>query len=384
MNQELMKKKVFPLRLGFIGGGSNSAVGYTHLIASQMDRRWLLTAGCFSKDEEINYETVEKWNLHGIKTYNDWQEMLKNEKNSLDAVVIITPTPSHPEFIIKAIEMGYPVICEKALTASVREAEEIKAKVDERKAFLAVTYNYLGYPMIRELKDMIEKGEFGKINHIYIEMPQEGFSRLNPDGSIPRVQDWRLKDGFIPTISLDLGVHLHSIVYFLTGQRPLETVADYSTYGWFKDIVDNVSAIVRYTGDIRCIMWYSKSALGHRNGLRIRIYGEKMGAEWYQMDPEELILCSIDGERSIIDRASSMVRVSAEQRYNRFKAGHPAGFIEAFANLYVDIAECLVDYKEKGEFYSPYVFGVDVALEGMKLLEAFSLSVKNKGWIRLD
>lgn len=379
-----MSNLKYPLRLGFIGGGSNSAVGYTHLIASQMDRRWLLTAGCFSKEREINSETVEKWNLKGIKIYDDWQEMLQKEKRSLDAVVIITPTPSHPQFIIKAVELGYPVISEKALTASVKEAEEIKKKVEDNNAFLAVTYNYLGYPMLRELKDMIEKGQLGKINHIYIEMPQEGFSRLSPDGSIPAVQDWRLKDGFIPTISLDLGVHLHSIVYFLTGQRPLEVVADYSTYGWFKDIVDNVIAIVRYSGDIRCHMWYSKSALGHRNGLRIRIFGEKKSAEWYQMNPEELILCSISGERSILDRASIGIRVASKQRYNRFKAGHPAGFIEAFANLYVDIAKSLIEYKEKGDFHSPYVFGIDVALEGMKMLEAFSNSVKNKSWIRLE
>jgi predicted dehydrogenase len=373
----------YPLSLGFIGGGSNSAVGYTHLIASQMDGRWSLKAGCFSKEREINSETVERWNLKGIRLYEDWTEMLRQEKGNLDAVVIITPTPTHPEFIIKAIEMGYPVISEKALTSSLKEAEEIKRIVDNHKAFLAVTYNYLGYPMLRELKCMIEDGELGRINHIYIEMPQEGFSRLSPDGSIPKVQDWRLKDGFIPTISLDLGVHLHSIVHFLTGEKPLEVVADYSTYGWFKDIVDNVSAIVRYTGDMRCLMWYSKSALGHRNGLRIRIYGDKKSAEWYQMNPEELILCRIDGERSIIDRASRVVRITTEQRYNRFKAGHPAGFIEAFANLYVDIAECVVEYKKKGKFNSPYVYGVDAALEGMKLLEAFSLSVENKGWVRV-
>jgi predicted dehydrogenase len=372
-----------PLRLGFIGGGCNSVVGYTHLIASQMDRRWILTAGCFSKEEDINKATVEKWNLKGIRTYNDWQEMLSKERDSLDAIVIITPTPTHPEFIVKALEMDYSIICEKALTSTVKDAEKIKELVDRKRAFLVVTYNYLGYPMLRELKHMIENGEMGRINHIYIEMPQEGFSRLTPDGNVPKVQSWRLKDEFIPTISLDLGVHLHSIVYFLTGQRPLEVVADYATYGWFKDIVDNVIAIVRYSGGIRCSVWYSKSAIGYRNGLRIRIFGDKKGAEWYQINPEELHIYTKEGERLIIDRASRGVKIASQERYNRFKAGHPAGFIEAFANLYFDIADALIEYKDKGEYTTPYVFGVDLALEGMRLLEAFSISVKNKGWVKI-
>ncbi|MCM8796076.1 MAG: Gfo/Idh/MocA family oxidoreductase [Candidatus Omnitrophica bacterium] len=379
-----MNRSLYPLKLAFIGGGINSVVGYTHLIASHMDKKWILKAGSFSKEKNINLETVEKWNLKDVKVYDDWREMLKQEKGKLDAVVIITPTPDHPEFILKAIELGYPVICEKALASSVEKAKEIKKNVDSKKAFLVVTYNYLGYPMLRELKDMIVRGDLGKINHIYIEMPQEGFSRLTLNGTIPNVQTWRLKDEFIPTISLDLGVHLHAIVYFLTGEKPLEVVADYTTYGWFKNIVDNVIAIIKYSNDIRCLMWYSKSALGHRNGLRIRIYGDKKSAEWYQMNPEELTLSTVTGERFVVDRASCGTKITTEQRYNRFKAGHPAGFIEAFANLYVDIADCLLQYKQKGTYYSPYVFGIDVALEGLKLFEAFSVSVESRNWVRLS
>jgi predicted dehydrogenase len=161
-------------------------------------------------------------------------------------------------------------------------------------------------------------------------------------------------------------------------------VADYATYGWFKDIVDNVIAIVRYSEGIRCSVWYSKSAIGYRNGLRIRIYGDKKGAEWYQMNPEELHIYTTEGEHFIIDRASKGMKIASQERYNRFKAGHPAGFIEAFANLYFDIADALIEYKEKGEYTTPYVFGVDLALEGMRLLEAFSISVKNKGWVKIE
>ena len=166
-------------------------------------------------------------------------------------------------------------------------------------------------------------------------MPQEGFSRLDAQGNKPQPQTWRLSDGKVSTISLDLGVHLHHIIDYLTGEYPLQVVADAASYGWFDDVIDNVSCMLRYSGGLHCQMWYSKSALGQRNGLKVRVYGDKGSAEWLQIQPEELLISTVDGRREILDRASS-VDVANLDRYNRFKAGHPAGFIEAFANIYYE------------------------------------------------
>lgn len=368
-----------PLKIGFIGGGLNSAVGNTHRIACQMDHCWSLDAGCFSTHDEINQLSAAQWGVDKSRLYNDWHELLACEKGKLDAICLLTPTPMHSEMVIEASSLGFPVICEKAMTTSSSEAARICKAVEENMGFFAVTYNYTGYPMLRELRQMVTEGQLGTVNLIQIEMPQEGFARLNKQGQPPKPQSWRLTDGAIPTISLDLGVHLHHMVYFLTGEKPLQVIADQASYGFFENIIDNVICLARYTGNLRTQIWYSKMALGHRNGLRVRIYGEKGSAEWFQMQPEELLFNTIHGKREIIDRASS-VELADQLRYNRFKSGHPAGFIEAFANHYYDLAESLCEFKQKGEYSSPWVFSAQVAQEGLKMMEAISTSATNNCW----
>jgi len=370
------------LRLGFIGGSIKSAVGNVHRIASQMDDRWELVAGCFSKDKKINKETAEIYKVEKDRVYNDWKYFLMQEKDNLDAVSILTPTNMHYEMVMYALSLGYAVICEKALSSSYRQAIDISNFVEKNNSFLVVTYNYTGYPMLRELREMIKKDILGNIYQIIIEMPQEGFIRLNSDGEAIIPQDWRLIDDEIPTISLDLGTHLHNIVYFLCGEKPIEVVSDETTYGNFKQIIDNVMCIVRYSGNIRCQMWYSKSALGNRNGLKVRVFGEKGGAEWFQMEPEQLKVCDVYGNYRIIDRASK-VCIANQLRYNRFKSGHPAGFIEAYANHYYDIADSLIEYNEKGKIESPFVFDVFQATEGLKLFQSIRESSKENKWIKI-
>ena len=368
-----------PLKLGFIGGGLNSAVGNTHRIASQMDCRWLLAAGCFSRNRDINVGTATQWGIELSRVYEDWQEFLKNEKVRLDAISILTPTPAHSEMAIHAVNLGYAVICEKAMATSMEEASLICSAVESKKAFLAVTYNYTGYPMLRELRQMIHDGKLGILKQMQIEMPQEGFALLDNRGLPPEPQTWRLKDGEIPTISLDLGVHLHHMVYFLTGEKPLEVVADQTSFGFFDNVIDNVMCLARYTGNLRSQIWYSKSALGHRNGLRIRVFGDKGSAEWFQMQPENLHFSDSYGNTQAIDRGSN-VSLSNKDRYNRFKPGHPAGFIEAFANHYYDLADSLQEFRQTGRYSSPWVFTSTDAKEGLQMLEAISISSKNNCW----
>jgi predicted dehydrogenase len=367
------------LKLGFIGGSLNSAVGYAHFVSSAMDNRWQLVAGCFSKNPAVNREAAQAYGVSPDRTYGTWQDLVSAEKNHLDAVVILTPTPAHFEHVMACMRAGIPVICEKSLATNSAQATAIIGVRNELRAFLAVTYNYSGYPMLRELADRIAKGKLGKILHFQAEMPQEGFVRVDAQGNKPVPQSWRLSDGDIPTLHLDLAVHLHQIVYYLTGQKPVEVVSDQNHYGWFAGVVDNATCLCRYTGEVQGQLWFSKSALGHRNGLRIRIYGDQGSAEWYQLNPEELALSHVDGRREILDRASA-VEVSNQRRYNRFKAGHPAGFIEAFGNLYCDIADGLQQYQRTGTWHSGEVFSADLALEGLHFLEAMVSSSKSQAW----
>lgn len=373
-----------PFKIGFIGGGINSAVGNTHRIAAQMDCRFVLEAGCFSTRTKINRETARQWGVDEFRVYDDWRTLLDAEKGKLDAVCVLTPTPIHAEIVVEALRKGFAVICEKTLATSSREAAAICRAVEARGGFLAVTYNYTGYPMLRELRQMILRGRLGRIHLIQIEMPQEGYIRLDKQGKPVRPQAWRLQDREVPIVSLDLGSHLHNMIYFLTAKRPLEVVADQASYGFFRPVIDNVMCLARYENDMRAQIWYGKMALGHRNGLRVRVYGDRGGAEWFQMVPEELILNDAGGKRQIVDRASSCVEIADQPRYNRFKSGHPAGFIEAFANHYYDIADALLEFRKTGRYQSPWVFTAQLAEEGLKMLEAISRSAKNHCWQKIS
>ena len=366
------------LSLGFIGGGINSAVGQAHYCASQMDKRWDLCAGVFSQHADVNRETAEAWHVDQQRVYPDLAQFVAQEQQRLDAVVVLTPTPSHADVVCTLLEHGMAVICEKALTASIADVERIRA-AHRADSFLAVTYNYSGYPMVRELRRRIEAGELGQIHQIQIEMPADVYLQFK-QGAYLTPQSWRLEDGEIPTILLDLGVHLHHLCHFLTGLNPLEVNADYHNYSRFEGVVDDAHLWVKYEKGMHASMWMSKTALGHRNGLRIRLYGEKGSAEWYQMDPEQLILSDQQGRRVTLDRGCEG---GDFLQYERFKPGHPIGFVEAFANLYGDIADALLDHQQGIENARPYVYGLEHAAQGLQLLRAATVANEQRQWVKV-
>ena len=367
--------------MAFIGGAPDSAVGYAHFVASHMDGLWDLQAGAFSRREDVNRRAAETFGVSQERTYRNLEQLLDVERENLDAVVILTPTPLHAEMTLTCLNAGMPVICEKSLSQTSAEAKKIQRVCDQNRGFLAVVYNYSGYPMVREMRQMIRDGVLGEIIHFQVEMPQEGFIRINEHGDKLMPQDWRLEDGSTPTIHLDLAVHLHELIHYLMGLTPLEVVADQSSNGWF-DVIDNVICLCRYTRNVQGQVWFSKSALGHRNGLRLRVFGSKASAEWVQLNPEEIQISHVDGRKETFDRASN-AKVCAAKRYTRFKAGHPAGFNEALANIYVDLHATLSRYRETGRQESDEVFGASLSVEGMKWLEAMVRSYQSGRWEKI-
>jgi len=370
------------MRLGFIGGGINSAIGTTHKIASQMDNLFQVVSGCFSRDPSTSKATAEQWGIE--RWYTDYKEFLLREKEQIDAVVVLTPTDRHSEILLHTLNSQIPVICEKTLTASVSEALQIKETLQKTNGFLVTTYNYTGYPMIRELQEMISIGRLGDIIQMRLEMPQESFIRLDPDGNIPRPQPWRLRDGKISTLSLDLGTHLSNMASFLSGASPLEACASKNSFG-HHPVTDTISSLIKYSADIDCQIWYSKSSLGHKNGLRVEVYGTRGSAAWYQMNPEFLEFNDNLGKNIILDRSSEGIRIANQERYNRFKSGHPAGFIEAFANHYEDIHHSLSRYLsgEKRNYLNRYVFGIDDSIRELNLMEAIEEASRKKKWVEV-
>ena len=366
------------IKIAFLGGGIDSAIGMVHRIALEMDKKYELVAGYFSNNQQTNLQTAKEYDIPPHRTYDSLSKLLDNERNNLDAICILTPIPNHKETIIECLRNNIAIICEKALTNSVKSALEIKKLLNENNGYLSMIYNYTGYPMIRELKEMITNKQLGKLHQINIEMPQESYLRLDKEGKNITPQKWRLKDFTIPTLSLDLGTHIYNLAGFLTGENPSELVSLQDNYGLFQKIIDNSITIIKYSNNITAKIWYSKVALGHTNGLKVEVYGDSGSAKWYQLNPENLYFNDNKGRKIIIDRANIDTKIATKQRYNRFKVGHPAGFIEAFANYYSDIADDLFLKK-----HNPYVFKIEEAIQELKILEAMTTSSQQKKWVQV-
>jgi predicted dehydrogenase len=370
-----MNTKGNKIPIAIVGGGLNSAVGYAHYCAINLSNKFEIVAGAFSRDAEINKKTAETYGVEDFRLYDNYRNMLIMEKEAIEAVVILTPSDQHAGQVIYAMQQGIPVICEKSLTCNTSEISKIKEYDDA--AFISVVYNYICYPMLKELKEIIKRGDLGKITQIQAEMQQEGFLRLR-NGQPMKPQKWRLVDGAVPTISLDLGVHVYSIIKTLTNQTPIEVVATENNFGNFSGVVDDVNCLIKYTNGMMCNMWFSKTALGNRNGLRVRVYGTKGSAEWYQADPEYLKMSDNTGKTTIVDRSSEASIVATDNRYNRFKVGHPAGYIEALANFYEDAYDDIVSRENKNT--PRKTFGIQESEECIVLFESASRSAKTNKW----
>lgn len=373
-----MKKVNGKVPVAVMGGGLNSAVGYAHFSAINLSNKFEIVAGTFSRRSEINKKTAQTYGVSVDKLYDDYKVMLNKEKDNIGAVMILTPSNQHAEQVVYAMELAIPVVCEKSLTTDSDEMQKIKEL--SKTNFLSVVYNYVCYPMMKELKEMVNRGDLGKITQVQAEMQQEGFLRLR-NGFPMKPQDWRLMDGKVPTISLDLGVHIYSLIKVLTKETPVETIATENTFGNFDGVIDDVNCLIKYSDGMSCNMWFSKTALGSRNGLRIRVYGTKGSAEWYQAEPEQLKMSDNTGKTYTLDRSSESSIVAASPRYNRFKVGHPSGYIEALANFYEDV------YLDMENFESGiperHTFGINESEECIKLFEAVSKSAKQSSWTKI-
>ncbi|MDR3163116.1 MAG: Gfo/Idh/MocA family oxidoreductase [Helicobacteraceae bacterium] len=362
-------KPLKPLNVGIIGGGLNSAVGAAHFSALGIDGLYRIAAGCFSRNNEINYATAARCGLPQSAVYISGGDLLKNAKE-LDAVILLLPIPLHYETLLCTINCNTRIICEKLLVLNLQEALNIRRALTDINR-LTITYNYLGYPMIRELKELITSGRLGAIKHFEAKMPQESYilTRSTP-------QFWRLNEKDPPLIALDLLTHLHRIIEYLLEIKANELFCVQNSYGRFDSVIDDMRLLAHYDQNIGGSFWVSKSALGFRNGMEIAVYGGEASAIWRQENAEEIKIAYADGRRETIDRGSPL-KIANAQRFSRFKAGHPSGYIEAFANLYGDIAKMIAG--EKGA----EITAIDSEVERMRFIETAALSAKSGKWEKI-
>lgn len=368
------------LRVAFLGGSSNSAVGRAHVTALRLLPYFHLVGGLFSRNEVKNKKTLYDFNLPlspTLKSIDDFIGWVSKEQ--IDLVVLLTPTDQHFTHLLLLSNLGIPVISEKALATSNQQAQEIVDRYKQSNCKNFVMYNYTSYPMVREMRAILNNWGKGCLKFVKLEMPQDSFIKVGNDGKFLLPQEWRRKDYAIPTITLDLGVHLHSLTSFLFEQE-LEVEGAFvreSSLGKVSGVIDDVSISTFLQSGVPVDFWYSKVALGYKNGLKISVFGERESLSWLQERPDQLLVSDSCGKLTIIRRGDFGLLEANAERYSRFKGGHPTGFIEAMSNYYEDIALNLLSLSTESFLSDRNLFTFQDAQIGLGFFEKSRLVVRS-------
>jgi len=326
-----------PLTYGMIGGGKGAFIGDVHRKAIGMDGKARLVAGCFSQSYENTLATGEAWGVDKARLYKTFGEMFRTEtgrKDKIDFVVIATPNNTHFAAAKLAVENGIQVVCDKPLTTSLRDAEELGRLAEKNDNFFCVTYAYSGYPIVKHMRDMVRSGELGEIRFVSGEYPQDWLATLL-EKTGQKQAAWRTDPKLAGASNCvgDIGSHIEHMVSYVTGLEIQSLLARLDHFGEGRPLDDNASILLNYEGGATGIYWSSQVAVGHDNGLRIRVYGTKAGLEWAQENPNYLRVSYIDKPSEFLSRGRDKMSARA-QALSRIPSGHPEGYFEAFANIY--------------------------------------------------
>ncbi|NIY76426.1 Gfo/Idh/MocA family oxidoreductase [Thalassospira sp. HF15] len=377
------------LRLGMVGGGQGAFIGAVHRIAARLDDRYELVAGALSSKPDVAAASAAELFIDPDRSYASFEDMAKQEAardDGIDVCAIVTPNHLHFPAAMAMLDAGIHVICDKPLCMTVDEAEKIAAKVQETGLLFALTHNYTAYPMVREARQMVADGKLGDIRLVQVEYPQ-GWMATRVEDTDNKQASWRAdptKAGMGGALG-DIGTHAHNLANFVSGMTPSEICADVDAIVEGRKLDDNVQVLMRYENGARGMLWASQVAIGHENGLRLRIYGDKGGLEWAQEHPNHMHFRPLDGRPELITRAGPG-NSDAGQHGVRVPAGHPEGYLEGFACLYTDFADQLVAHLcgDKADAAAQPVPGVKEGLEGMKFVEAVVRSGRDGAvWVKM-
>ncbi len=342
-----MKRK---LRMGMVGGGLTSFIGPVHRKAAGIDGEIELVCGAFSIVPGESKETGEALYLNPNRVYESYQEMFEKEKNlppdqRIDFVSVVTPNHVHFGPSQMALESGFHVLVEKPIAFSLAEAKTLEKTVGKTGLLLGLTHTYTGYPLVKEARKMVADGAFGKIRKIYVEYPQGWLSTLlEKTGNMQA--SWRTdpkQSGMGGAIG-DIGTHAANLAEYITGLQITEVCAMLNTVVKGRHLDDDSSMLLRFNNGASGVLMATQVAAGEENNLNIRIYGEKGGLEWRQEEPNTMILKWLDRPKEII-RAGQKYLSDDAKAFTRTPAGHPEGYLEAFANIYRSFTRAVRDFK---------------------------------------
>jgi predicted dehydrogenase len=330
------------LRLGMVGGGRGAFIGAVHRIAARLDDRWELVAGALSSDPERARLSGEDLLLKPDRIYGDFNEMARREKrlkDGIDAVAIVTPNHTHAAAARAFLKAGIHVICDKPLTTTTREADQLAKLARESGLVFAVTHNYTGYPLVRQARAMVTGGELGPIRVVQVEYAQDWLAtRTEETGN--KQAEWRTdpaRSGPAGAVG-DIGTHAFNLAEFIVGDEVASLSAELHTFVAGRRLDDNAHMMLRFASGARGMLWCSQVAAGQENGLKIRVYGEKGGLEWHQENPNLLLFTPL-GEAPRLIRRNGAGTNDVSRAASRIPGGHPEGYLEGFAQIYTDVAE---------------------------------------------
>ncbi len=362
------------IRLGMVGGGEGAFIGGVHRIAARLDDRYDFVAGALSSTPEKAGRSGAALGLDPERSYPDFATMARAEAarpDGIEAVAIVTPNHMHGPAIRAFLEAGIHVICDKPLTTSLDEARSLKEAVDRSGRIFALTHNYTGYPLVRQARAMVAAGELGRIRVVQVEYPQDWLAeRLEDSGQ--KQAAWRTdpaRTGAGGCIG-DIGTHAFNLAEFVAGAEVDALCAELTTFVEGRRVDDDVQMLLRWRDGAKGMLWASQVSPGHENGLKIRVYGTKGGLEWVQAEPNRMMWSPLGANQQIVTRNGAGAD-AANRRMSRIPGGHPEGYLEAFANLYTEIADAIVAARDGGQ-PSPDVLypTIDDGVRGLAFIEA--------------
>jgi predicted dehydrogenase len=370
-----------PIRLAMIGGGPGSMIGAVHRFAARMDNRFQLVAGAFSTRPESNRETATQLGLDSDRCYDQYETLIRAEAERQDGarvVAITTPNHLHYPIALACIDAGLDVICEKPMTISLTEAEHLAQRVTATGVRFVLMHNYCGYPLVQQARDMVHRGDLGRIRSLQVEYLQEWLSEV-PDADNKQAS-WRLdpkRAGSAGALG-DIGTHAFQLACFISGLTPETVSAQLTCQVPGRVLDDNVQAMLRFNGGATGMLWASQTAPGFENALRIRVVGEIASLEWAQENPNELWYSPLNQPRQRITRRDDWLTARAGQSV-RLPPGHPEGYLEGFANLYQALAADVATAAQGG-----WLPDVSTGVDGLRFIAATLRSSQNRGtWTRL-
>lgn len=373
------------LRFGMVGGGPGSFIGGVHLMAASLDGQAQLVAGAFSSDPAKSKTRGHELGLDPNRIYGTYQEMAQAEaarEDGIDFVVIVTPNHLHFDIARVFLEAEFHVVCDKPLTTTLEDAEELCRVVAEGRSVFVVTHNYTGYPMIKEARQLVREGRLGRVRRIQVEYIQGWLSTpLEQTGQRQAVWRTNPTQAGIAGALGDIGTHAHNLARYVTGLEVEELYADLTTFVEGRELDDDASLLLRWSDGARGTLIASQIAYGEENGLTLRVYGTEGSIAWRQEEPETLML-KIDNMTTISRRGTAELSEMA-QHCSRLPPGHPEGFIEGFANLYQNAVRTIEARKAGGH---PATADLDFptvwdGARGVHFIERALESTRLGGWV---